>query len=106
MKNIVKIILAATLLLALGSSTANADINKGMKYYVKKLKKPCGFSGAKFAASHTQDEWIAIGKAGIADEIRKLCPKVNDKALKEKYLEHYYDFALEYGSDSGTEPAC
>lgn len=106
MNNIAKVALAATLLLTLGTTTASADIDKGQKYFTKKLKGPCGISGAALAGRHTQAEWQAIGAAGIADELKAICPKVGKGALKEKYLEHYYDFVFEYGSDSGNIPAC
>jgi len=106
MKNIAKVALAATLLLTLGTTTASASPDKGQKYFTKKLKSACGISGAALAGRHTQAEWQKIGKAGIAAELKTICPKVKDSALKEKYLEHYYDFVFEYGSDSGNIPAC
>ena len=107
MKNIAKVALAATLLLTLGTTTASASPDKGQKYFTKKLKGPCGISGAALAGRHTQGEWEAIkGKNGIAAELKNICPKVKDSALKDKYLEHYYDFLFEYGSDSGNIPAC
>ena len=43
MNKIVKIALGATLLLALGATTVNADSAKGQKLYAKKLKKACVF---------------------------------------------------------------
>jgi len=106
MKSIAKVALAATLLLTLGTTTASASPDKGQKYFTKKLKKPCGMSGAAFAGKHTQAGWQGIGTAGIAAEIQKICPKVGKGALKEKYLEHYYDFVFQYASDSGNIPAC
>jgi len=106
MTTIAKIALSATLLLTLGSTTASADVDKGQKYFTKKLKSACGISGAAFAGKHTQAEWQGIGAGGIAAEIKNICPKVKDSALKDKYLEHYYDFVFEYGSDSGNIPAC
>lgn len=106
MKNIAKVALAATLLLALGTTTASASPDKGQKYFTKKLKTPCGISGAALAGRHTQEEWQKIGVDGIAAELKNICPKVKDSALKEKYLQHYLDFAVEYGSDSGNIPAC
>lgn len=107
MNKIVKIALGATLLLALGATTVNADVAKGQKLYSKKLKKACGFSGAKMAGKHTQDEWDGLGSGdGLKAEIKKVCPKVKDKALKSKYLKHYHDFFKEFGSDSGNVPSC
>ncbi|MDF1875275.1 cytochrome C [Sulfurimonas sp. SAG-AH-194-I05] len=107
MNSIVKIALGATLLLSLGATTASADIGKGQKYYGKKLKKSCdSMSGAAFAAKHTLAEWEAIGLDGLAAEIKSICPKAKDSALKDKYTQHYFDFVKEYGSDTGNIPAC
>lgn len=107
MNNVIKIALGATLLLALGSTVATADVAKGQKLYTKKLKSACGITGAVMAGKHTQGEWEEINAAGkLADEIKTICPKVKDKALKDKYLEHYFDFFKEYGSDSGNVPSC
>jgi hypothetical protein len=105
MKKLLSIIAAAGLMLALSSTTASADVAKGQKLYSKKLKKACGFTGAKMAAKHSQDEWEAIQEDGkLADEIMKLCPNV--KKVKEKFIPHYYDFFKEYANDSGNVPAC
>ena len=106
MKNIAKIALVITLLLTFGATTASADAAKGQKLYAKKLKKACGANGGVIAGKHTQDEWEEIGTAGIADEIKSICPKVKDKALKGKYLQHYYDFFYNFASDSGNVPSC
>ena len=106
MNNVIKIALGATLLLALGSTVATADAAKGQKLYTKKLKSACGITGAEIAGKHTQDEWSEIGVTGMATEIKTICPKVADKALKEKYLQHYFDFFKEYASDSGNVPSC
>lgn len=105
MNKIVKIALGATLLLALGSTAASADVAKGQKLFTKKLKKSCGMTGAAVAGKHTQGEWTEINDAGtLADEIKTICPDSGD--LKEKYLPHLYDFFKEYGSDSGNVPSC
>ena len=106
MNKIVKIALGATLLLSLGATTVSADVAKGQKLYTKKLKSVCGITGAAAAGKHTQDEWAEIGTAGMAAEVKAMCPGVKDKALKGKYLPHYLDFFKEYASDSGNVPAC
>ncbi|TET88331.1 MAG: cytochrome C [Sulfurovum sp.] len=104
MTKMTKLAVSALLGLAVLSTTASADVKKGQKLYMKKMKASCGFSGAKFAAKHTQDEWAAIKGAGkFVEEAEKLCPGVN---LKEKYVPHIYDFAHEYASDSGNVPSC
>ncbi len=105
MNKITKLATAALLGTVMLSSTATADVKKGQKLYLKKLKAPCGISGAKFAHKHTQDEWENIYEAGkFADEVKKICPKV--KKVKEKYVPHVYDFAYEYAKDSGNVPSC
>jgi len=107
MNKIVKIALAAMLMLGMGAVTLNADVSKGQKLYLKKLKGSCNMNGAKMATQHTQDEWESIGSGdGMAAEIKKICPGTKDKAVKEKYLQHYYDFFFEYASDSGNVPSC
>ena len=106
MNKLSKIVLASTLVLAMGSTVASADVAKGQKLYTKKLKSACGITGATAAGKHTQDEWSEIGVEGMAKEIKNICPKVKDKALKEKYLQHYFDFFKEYASDSGNVPSC
>ena len=107
MNNLLKTVLASVMILAVSSTVASADVNKGKKLYMKKLKKHCEISGAAMAAKHTQGEWTDIRKAGkMAQEIKTICPKVKDSAIKDKYMEHYYDFFKEYGSDSGNVPSC
>ena len=92
-------------LLGFGGTVASADIAKGQKLYQKKLKKPCGFSGAKMAGMHSQFEWEDINDEGmLLEEIQKQCPKV--KSLKESYLPHLFDFFYEYANDSGNVPSC
>jgi len=107
MNNLLKTVLASTMLLALSTTVASADIAKGQKLFTKKLKSACGISGAVMAGKHTQGEWEEINSsANIANEIKTICPSVKDKALKEKYLQHYFDFFKEYASDSGNVPSC
>ena len=105
MKNITRLAVAALLGLTVLSSTASADVKKGQRIYLKKLKAPCGMNGSKFALKHTQDEWEEIYEAGkFEDEVKKICPKV--KKVREKYIEDIYDFVYEYASDSGNIPSC
>ena len=107
MNTITKLAVAALLGVTLLSSTVSADVKKGQKLYLKKLKAPCGFNGVKFAQSHTQDEWETIHEAGkFEDEIIKICPAVQKGDVKESWFEHIYDFAHEYANDSGNVPSC
>jgi len=104
MKKFLSLVMAGAMALALTSTVASADSAKGQKLFSKKLKKACGFTGADFAKKHTQDEWKAIGVAGMSDEIKKLCPSA--KPLKKKYLKDILDFSVNFASDSGNVPSC
>lgn len=108
MKKIMKIALGVAVILAVGATTASADVAKGQKLFMKKLKNGCDkMTGAVVAGKHTQAEWEAINKAGkLADEVKTICPAVKDDALKERYLPDYYDFFHEYANDSGNVPSC
>jgi len=104
MDNMTKLVVAALLGMTLLSTTASADVKRGQKIYMKKLKATCGFNGSKFAQLHTQDEWEAINESGkFSAEVKKLCPK---SKMKEKYVPDVYDFAYEYAKDSGNVPSC
>jgi len=104
MNTMTKLAVSALLGMVIFSTTASADVKKGQKLYMKKMKASCGFTGAKFAAKHTQDEWEAIKGAGkFSDEAAKICPGLK---LKDKYVPHIYDFSYEYASDSGNVPSC
>jgi len=104
MTKITKLAVLSLLGFAVLSTTASADATKGQKLYMKKMKAKCGFSGAKFSAKHTQAEWEALkDTAAFKAESAKLCPGVE---LKDKYVEHIYDFAHAYASDSGNVPSC
>ena len=107
MNKLTKIALGAVLVLGLGATTASADVAKGQKLFSKKLKAPCGITGAAMAGKHTQYEWQMIWEDGeLANEIKSICPNVGDSDVKESYLEHYYDFFHNYASDSGNVPSC
>lgn len=95
------IALASTTLL---SVTLSADVDKGQKIILKKLKKACGFNGAELAKKHTQNEWKQIQDGGkLNEELHTLCPSA--KPLKDKYVVHVYDFVHNYASDSGNVPS-
>ena len=107
MTKLLKIALASALVLGVASTTASADAVKGQKLFVKKFKKPCGFTGAKFAAKHSQDEWESIMEAGkFKDEMMKLCPDIKEGSIKDSWVPHIYDFSYEYANDSGNVPSC
>ena len=103
-----KLILIMSSFLLFSVTSLQADPDKGQRYFTKKLKKVCDLTGAEFAELHTQEQWKEIHSKenGIITEIKKVCPKVRDSALKDKYIEHYFDFFYHYGNDSGNIPSC
>jgi len=104
LKKLLILLFSAVVGLSFVSTTATAGVAKGQKLFIKKMKKPCGFSGGVMAAKHTQEEWKAIQDAGkLNDELVKICPKA--KPLKEKYVSHVYEFMYNYASDSGNVPS-
>lgn len=108
MRKLLKLMLASAIVLGLSSTAAFAgNAVKGQKLFIKKLKEPCGFTGAVMAGKHTQDEWESIMDAGkLAEEIKTICPSAGDGALKDRFMDHYYEFFYKYASDSGNVPSC
>jgi hypothetical protein len=107
MNKLLKLVLASIMVLAVSTTVASADVAKGQKLYLKKLKGSCNMNGAKMATQHSQDEWEAFKEEGkLAEELKRMCPSAKDKALKDKYLPHYFDFFFEYANDSGNVPSC
>ncbi|QKE27495.1 hypothetical protein AACT_0266 [Arcobacter acticola] len=104
---LLKIIMAGTLALGIASSTLSADAAKGQKLFSKLLKEPCGMTGAKFAAKHSQEEWKALKASGkFEEELIKICPNVKAGDVKESLQEHIIDFSIEFANDSGNVPSC
>jgi hypothetical protein len=104
MKKLLTLIFAVVVGLSFVSTASFAGTAKGQKLFIKKMKKPCGFSGGVMAKKHTQGEWKAIQDAGkLNDELISICPTA--KPLKEKYVSHVYDFLYNYASDSGNVPS-
>ena len=107
MKKMIKTILTVVLLLSMGSIVANATVAKGQKLYLKKLKGVCGMNGAEMSVKHSMSEWTKLYESKkLAGELKRICPKVKDKSLKEKFMPHYFDFFKEYANDSGNIPSC
>lgn len=90
--------------------SAQADVKKGQKAYMKTCKK-CHGNGTKGAALKTQAEWKAAfeNDAKIFKSWHKGDPKadkfVHSKKFK-KLAPHLKDFLYQYGSDSGNIPSC
>jgi hypothetical protein len=107
MNKLLKMMLAAAVVVGLSSSVASASAAKGQKLFTKFLKEPCGMTGAKIAGAHTQDEWEAIQTSGkLKERIQEICPKADGKALTDRFMNDYFDFFYEYASDSGNVPSC
>ena len=105
MNKFTKLAVTALFAFAVMSTTSSANIVRGQKLYSKKLKSDCGFTGAKFAAKHTQDEWEKINEDGkMVKEIKNICPKATK--FEDKYAKDIFDFVNEYASDSGNIPSC
>lgn len=103
-------LLLSTLALGLFATSAQADIKKGQKTYLKKCKK-CHGNGTKGSAMHTQAEWAELFANGGALIIKKhagtkAAKFFGKKKFKTKYAPHLKDFLYEYGSDSGNVPSC
>ncbi|MGA1931589.1 cytochrome C [Arcobacter sp. YIC-464] len=104
---LLKLLLAATLVLGVSATTLSASSVKGQKLFIKKFKKPCGMNGAKFAAKHSQDEWQNIMDNGnFKKEFVKICPNVKEEDIKDSWVEHIFEFSYEYANDSGNVPSC
>ncbi len=104
-----KKLLTGLLILSLGAMSAQAEIKKGQKAYLKQCKK-CHGNGTKGASMKTQDEWNeAFANEGTVFKSwhkgTKAQKYVSGKKFK-KYVPHLKDFLSEYGSDSGNVPSC
>jgi len=105
MRSLFKVVLVALFTMVSLSSVVSADIKKGQKIIIKKLKKPCSFDGGVLAKKHTQAEWKVIYDGDkFQDELKIICPNLK-KPLKEKYTKHVYDFLHHYASDSNNVPS-
>ena len=103
MKRLLHVAITLFIGLSFLSITAIADVQKGQKLYIKKLKPICKMTGSDFAAKHSQDEWEEIYDAGeFNQEVKDIC----GATVEEKLLPHIYDFAYEYANDSGNVPSC
>ena len=109
MKKSTSVLLASVVALGMFASTANADIKKGQKAYLKQCKK-CHGTGTKGAAMKTQDEWataFADDNAGfIAWHKGTKGEKFFGGKKFKKLAPHFKDFLFQYGSDSGNVPSC
>ena len=104
---LLKIIMTGSLVLGVAATSLSADAVKGQKLFSKILKDPCGMTGAKFAAKHSQDEWKELKASGKFEaEVIKICPNVKAGDLSPSAIENIIDFSIEFASDSGNVPSC
>jgi len=88
------------------STTVEAGPQKGQKIFKKKLRKKCGFSGVRFARSHTRSEWEELWDTKkFQDEAKKICPKLDIRTIKPNWWKDVYEFSHKYASD-GMVPKC
>jgi cytochrome c5 len=104
-----KVLIAASAIAFVLSTSAFASVDKGQKLYLKACKS-CHGSGVKGAAMKTQAGWekaFANGAKALVDAHQK-DPKAKpyfDGAFKQ-HAPDLLDFLKEYGNDSGNVPAC
>lgn len=113
MKKILALLLSVFVMVGMVSTFASADVVKGQKLFIKKMKKGTGMTGGDFAKKHTQSEWKELfandGEKFIskyAAEFPKVEKLLNGKKFKTKYMKHISDFLINYASDSGNVPSC
>lgn len=88
-------------------TVASADVAKGQKIFKKKLRKYCGFSGVRFARTHSQDEWEEIYDDGeFVNETKKICPKLDVTKIKKSWWPNLYEFTYEFGVGGSHVPKC
>ena len=105
--NLKKIAVVTLLTAGFFTVIAQADVIKGNKILTKVIHSGCNMPATTLAMMHSQEEWKAIIESGkLADEIKKLCPKVGEfPTLSDKYAKHIFDFLEYYSNDSGAIPA-
>ena len=106
MKKLISFMAIITLLSISFSVDAEASVVRGKRYYVKLLKKPCGFKGDVMGKYHTKKEWRDAYRSGeIVSLIQSICPNAT-KSISKKKQKHIYHFLSSFASDSGNVPSC
>ncbi len=106
MKKIISLFVLVAIMSIAVSIDAEASVIRGKRYYVKLLKKPCGFKGDIMGKYHTKQEWRDSYINGtISLKIKKICPDSPDVISKKKQ-KHLYHFLSSFASDSGNIPSC
>ena len=90
-------------------TTAQADVKKGQKLYLKACKS-CHGNGTKGAAMHSQAEWKKLFANGAEGMVNAHKGTPGEKKMSPKFFEkageHIFDFLHEYANDSGNVPSC
>jgi len=121
MKAVLRMLIAAAMLVGFAASTASAadygftqsDVKKGQKIYIK-IKKQVfnNDDGAKTAGMHTQAEWAKMfeGDAQAVIDAFKGNGGAAEKYLTgsgfQKHAPYLRAFFIFYASDSGNVPSC
>lgn len=115
MRKIGKLILASFLAASFSISVANADVAKGQKWYLSKIKSVIHIKGDKFTSMHSSYEWESLfegdGSKFVAWAKDKWSePKfhkfLDSAKFKNKYMKDIKDFCIHYANDSGQVPSC
>ncbi len=110
MRKLVTALTLVALTMASTPTVASASVKKGQKIFKKKMRKYCGFSGVRFARTHSQSEWEEIwyydGQEAFMEEAKRICPKLPLKRIKKSWWKHVYDFTYEYGTGGSHVPKC
>ncbi len=106
MKKIISLLVIIAIISISISIDTEASVIRGRKYYVKLLKKQCGFKGDVMGKYHTKQEWRDTYRNGTMGlEIKRICPKAPNIVSKKKQ-KHLYHFLSSFASDSGNIPSC
>ncbi len=105
--SLMKLLISALFAIGLFSAVATADPSKGEKILTRVIHSGCPMPASRLAMAHSQKEWEEIYKAGkMAEEIKKMCPKLGEiKPLSKKYAQDVYEYLEHYSNDSGAIPA-
>jgi len=90
-------------------SSAQADVKKGQKLYLKACKS-CHGNGTKGAALHSQAEWKKLFENNAQGMVDAHKGTKGEKKMSPKFFEKrgsdIFDFLYEYANDSGNVPSC
>ncbi len=107
MKRLISVFVLAAFTMVSTPTIASANVATGQKVFKKKLRKYCGFSGVRFARTHSQDEWEEIYDNGdFEKETKKICPRLDVKSIKKSWWKDLYEFVYEYGTGGSHVPKC